>query len=78
VQNNQTFIEINMPATAHVTIKLYDMLAKEIGTITNEFLQSGRHTINVRDNIKGRLSYGQYIYRISTGGQFYSKSILIK
>lgn len=77
-QNNQTFIEINMPATAHVTIKLYDMLAKEIGTITNEFLQAGRHTINVRNNIKGRLSYGQYIYRISTGGQYYSKSILIK
>lgn len=77
-QNNQTYIEINMPNTAHVTIKLYDMLAKEIGTITNEILFEGRHTINVRENIKGRLSYGQYIYRISTGGQFYSKSILLK
>jgi len=77
-QNNQTYIEINMPNTAHVTIKLYDMLAKEIGTITNEMLFEGRHTINVRENIKGRLSYGQYIYRISTGGQFYSKSILLR
>jgi len=77
-QNNQTFIEINMPNSAHVTIKLYDMLAKEIGTITNTYLNAGRHTINIRDTIKGRLSYGQYIYRISTGGQFYSKSILLK
>ncbi len=77
-QNNQIFIEINMPNSAHVTIKLHDMLAREIGTITNEYLSAGRHSINVRDNIKGRLSYGQYIYRISTGGQFYSKSIIIK
>jgi len=77
-KNNQVFIELNMPNSAHVTIKLYDMLAREIGTITNEYLSAGRHTINVRNNIKERLSYGQYIYRISTGGQFYSKSILIK
>ena len=77
-QNNQTYIEINLPNSAHVTIKLYDMLAKEIGTVTNEYLSAGRHTINIRDTIKGRLSYGQYIYRISTGNQFYSKSILLK
>jgi uncharacterized protein (DUF1501 family) len=77
-QNNQTFIEINLANTSHVTIKLYDMMAKEIGTITNEMLFAGRHRFNVRDQIQGRLSYGQYIYRISTGGQYYSKSILIR
>ena len=77
-KNNQTYIEINMPNTAHVAIKLYDIMGREIGTLTNEILFEGRHTINVRDNINGRLSYGQYIYRISTGGQHYSKSILIK
>ena len=77
-QNNQTFIEINLANTSHVTIKLYDMMAKEIGTITNEMLFAGRHRFNVRDQIQGRLSYGQYIYRISTGGQYYSKTILIR
>ncbi|MFT5250700.1 MAG: hypothetical protein ACI93P_002443, partial [bacterium] len=77
-QNNQTFIEINLANTSHVTIKLYDMMAREIGTICNEMLFAGRHQFNVRDKIQGRLSYGQYIYRISTGGQYYSKSILIR
>lgn len=77
-QNNQTFIEINLANTSHVTIKLYDMMAKEIGTITNEMLFAGRNRFNVRDQIQGRLSYGQYIYRILTGGQYYSKSILIR
>ncbi len=77
-QNNQTFIEINLPNSSHVNIVLYDLMAREIGTICNDFLTTGRHRFNVRDQIKGRLSYGQYIYRISTSGQFYSKSILIK
>jgi uncharacterized protein (DUF1501 family) len=77
-KNNQPFIELQMPNTAHVDIKLYDILGKEIGTIANEILFPGRHTINVRSNIKTRLSFGQYIYRISTGGQFYSKSIIIR
>ena len=77
-KNDQIFIEIQMPNTAHVDIKLYDILGNEIGTIANEILFSGRHTINVKSNIRTRLSFGQYIYRISVGGQFYSKSILIR
>ena len=77
-QNNRTYIELQMPVAAHVDIKLYDILGKEIGTLKNEVLFSGRHTIDVRAAINGRLSYGQYIYRIALGGQFYSKSILIK
>ena len=77
-KNNRTFIEINMPVTAHVDIKLYDIMGREIGTLANEILFPGRHSIDVRARINSRLSFGQYIYRISTGGQFYSKSILIK
>lgn len=76
--NNNTYIEINIPNTAQVDIKLFDIMGREIGTITNEMLFAGRHVIDVKANIKQRLSYGQYIYRIGTGGQFYSKSILIK
>ncbi len=77
-RNNQTYIEINMPSTAHVDIKLYDIMGKEIGTISNEILPAGHHTINVREKLPRRYSYGQYIYRISTGGQHYSKSLLMK
>jgi len=77
-RNNLTYIEINMPTTAHVDIKLYDILGREIGTLANEILSTGHHIIDVRAKINGRLSYGQYVYRIATGGQYYSKSILIK
>ncbi len=75
---SQTSIEITMPATANVDIRLYDLMGKEIAVLANEILFAGKHKIDVKSKIKSRVSYGQYIYRISTGGQFYSKSIIIR
>jgi uncharacterized protein (DUF1501 family) len=77
-QNNNTYIELNMPVTAHVDMRLYDILGKEIGSLKNEILFEGKHTIDVKASINNRLSYGQYIYRMAIGGVFYSKSIIIK
>ena len=77
-QNDRTYIEINMPYTGHVDIKLYDIMGREIGTLANEILFKGKHKIDVRAKINSRLSYGQYMYRIASGGEFYSKSILLK
>ena len=77
-KNNTTYVELNMPTAAQVDMRLYDIMGREIGSLTNEILSIGKHQINVKATIKQRLSYGQYIYRIATGGQFYSKSILIK
>ena len=76
-QNDRTFIEIQMPTTANVTIKLYDIMSKEIATIKNEMLFPGQHKIDVKAAVNTNLSFGQYIYRITTGGQNYSKSIMI-
>lgn len=77
-QDDQTFIELNIPHAGHVDMRLYDILGREIGSLANEILFEGRHTINVKARIQKQLKYGQYIYRISLGGQFYSKSILIR
>ena len=77
-KNGRPYIEIKMPVTAHVDIRLYDILGKEIGALKNEILFPGNHSIDVLASLNTRLTYGQYIYRISTGGQHYSKSLLIK
>ncbi len=77
-KNNRVYIEINMTNTSHVDVKLYDIMGKELGTLKNEVLFPGVHAIDVKAAINSRLSYGQYIYRISMGGQFYSKSLIIK
>jgi uncharacterized protein (DUF1501 family) len=77
-KGSQTSIEITMPVTANVDIRLYDLMGKEIGVLANEILFPGKHSIDVKSKIKTRLSYGQYMYRIGMGGQFYSKSIIIR
>ncbi|MGK0386607.1 MAG: hypothetical protein ACI849_001225, partial [Patiriisocius sp.] len=77
-RHSRTFIEINMQNSAHVDLKLYNILGQEVATLSNEILYPGNHVIDVKAKANMRLSYGQYIYRINTGGQFYSKSIIIK
>ena len=77
-RDNRTFIEINMQNSAHVEVKLINILGQEMVTLCNEILTPGNHIIDVKARASTRLAYGQYIYRINTLGQFYSKSILIK
>jgi uncharacterized protein (DUF1501 family) len=77
-RDNRTFIEINMQNSAHVEVKLINILGQEMVTLCNEILTLGNHIIDVKARANTRLAYGQYIYRINTLGQFYSKSILIK
>lgn len=77
-KNNRVYIEMNMTNTSHIDLKLYDIMGKELGTLKNEVLFPGVHSVDVKAALGSRLSFGQYIYRISMGGQFYSKSLLIK
>jgi uncharacterized protein (DUF1501 family) len=77
-RDNRVYIEMNMTNTAHVDVKLYDIMGKELGTLKNEVLFPGLHSIDVKATLNSRLSYGHYIYRIAMGGQFYSKSMIIQ
>lgn len=77
-QNNQTLIELETQQTAHGRITLYDIMGRELVTLADRMFFPGRHSIDVRQAAGIRLSYGQYIYRISFAGQQYSKSIMIR
>lgn len=74
---SQTILKINNTYTQHAAIKLYNILGAEVATLKNEILTPGTHLINIKTNAKTRLLTGQYIYRISSGGKHYSKSILV-
>ena len=77
-KSNGVYIEMQMETTAHGVIKLYDLLGKEVATLANRMFFPGKQSINVREAAGVRLSFGQYLYRISFGGQHYSKSILLR
>lgn len=76
-QNYQTILQINNKYTQHTTVKVFNILGAEVGVIMNDLLTSGNHSININEKIKTRLSPGQYIYRISSGGTHYSKSFIV-
>ncbi len=77
-QNNQTLIVLETQQTAHGRITLYDLMGRELVTLADRMFFPGQHSIDVRQSAGIRLSYGQYIYRISFAGQQYSKSIMIR
>jgi hypothetical protein len=74
--NPTTKVRFNLPKTAFVTIKVYDILGREVSTIVNEELHAGEYEASYD---AGSLSSGIYYYRLDAGD--YSgvkKMILIK
>jgi len=67
--NPNTTISYQLPSSSWVTLKVFDMLGREVTTLVNEFKQAGIYNCELRiDN--GELSSGVYFYTIKTG--FYS------
>ncbi len=57
--------ERTFPQTStHVTLKIYDVLGKEIATLVNETQSAGRYTV---DWNAGKNPSGIYFYKLSAG-----------
>jgi|GEM_PF-6008042 hypothetical protein len=64
--NPETVIEYQLPRGVNVSLKIYDVLGKEVAQLVNEFQQAGRY--NVRFSAGSyQLSSGIYFYRIEAG-----------
>ena len=61
--NPSTKIDFELPVNGKVTIKVYDIMGREVGTFVNEFKDAGYHTI-VFDG--SNLSSGIYFYTLSS------------
>jgi len=74
--NPTTTIEYSIPKDANVSIKIYDVLGKEVATLVNEQRSAGTYIINWNAS---NFSSGLYFYRI-TAGEFADtkKMFLIK
>ncbi|MCX6164547.1 MAG: T9SS type A sorting domain-containing protein [Ignavibacteriae bacterium] len=74
--NPVTKINFSIPKSELVTIKIYDILGKEVEVITNKVFSAGTYSI---DYYGSKLSSGVYFYKL-TSGDFSStkKMMLIK
>ncbi len=72
--NNTTTISFNIPKKGSTTLKIYDILGREIMTVFNADVDTGKYNLQV--NLSA-LQNGIYLYQIINNGEKQSKKIII-
>jgi hypothetical protein len=72
--NPSTTIKFQLPKDGFVTLKVYDILGKEITTLINEEKSQGKYEVNFNAS---SLSSGVYIYKIQAGDFTASKKLIL-
>jgi hypothetical protein len=78
--NPSTQIKYSIAAPGVVTLRLYDMLGREVATLVNAPQEAGSYTVTVDMSKQGHgLSSGVYFYRLESGAfSAVSKMMLLK
>jgi hypothetical protein len=72
--NTSTTIRYQLPKDNFVSLKVYDVLGKEVKTLIREFKKAGYYTINYSAN---DLSSGIYFYKLTTGQYSSTKKFIL-
>ncbi|MBZ0199123.1 MAG: T9SS type A sorting domain-containing protein, partial [Ignavibacteriaceae bacterium] len=72
--NPTTTIRYAIPQDGLVTLKVYDILGKEVKTLVNEYKTKGRYEVTFDAN---NLASGLYIYEITSGSFKTSKKMTL-
>ena len=76
--NPTTTINYQLPENGFVTVKVFDVLGKEIATLVNENKSSGYYKVDFdASSAGGGLTSGVYIYTINVNGFAQSKKMLL-
>lgn len=73
--NPVTVIKYNMPASGNVSLKIYDMLGREIKNLVNGFANAGTYTINFNGS---EFASGVYFYKLEVDGKSGEKFMMTK
>jgi len=74
--NPATIISYQIPASGFVSLKVYDILGREVATLVNEYQQTGNH-YSTFSTLHYSLSSGVYFYRLKTGNFSETKKMLL-
>ncbi|MDP3684246.1 MAG: T9SS type A sorting domain-containing protein, partial [Ignavibacteria bacterium] len=72
--NPSTTINWRMAASSYVTLKVYDVLGKEVTTLVNNELEAGSHSVNFDAS---NLSSGIYFYELRAGNFIQNKKMIL-
>ncbi|MFZ4591580.1 MAG: T9SS type A sorting domain-containing protein [Ignavibacteria bacterium] len=72
--NPKTNINFQVPKTSLVTLKVYDVLGREVVALVNEKMQAGSYKVDFDGS---RYTSGTYFYRLETDGYAETKKMLL-
>jgi hypothetical protein len=72
--NPTTTIRFAIPQNEHVTLKVYDLLGREVATLVNEARSAGNHEAFFDAS---NLASGVYIYRLTAGNFIATKKFTL-
>jgi photosystem II stability/assembly factor-like uncharacterized protein len=72
--NPGTKIEYGLPERAYVTLKVYDVLGREVATLVDKEVNAGYHQVTFDGS---KLSSGLYFYRLSAGKYTATKRLML-
>jgi hypothetical protein len=74
-----TNIKVNVPASQHIALKVYNLLGSEIAVLTDENLSPGMHMFywDGKNKNGSSLPNGLYLIRLQTEKQSLSKSVVL-
>ena len=77
--NPSTLISYALPKASLVTVKIYDMLGREIRTLINGQQNAGVNSIqwNGENNYGSKVSSGTYIYMLKAGDFTLAKKMIL-
>jgi hypothetical protein len=72
--NPTTIIKYDLPTESQVTLKVYDILGREVRTVIDEFEEAGYHQVTLDAS---NLATGVYFYRLTAGVFTDAKRLLV-
>ncbi len=76
--NPKTNINFSIPKSSFVTLKVYDMMGKEIATLVNENLSEGIYNFAFNaSSAAGELTSGIYYYKLMTDNFSETKRMML-
>lgn len=74
--NPSTKISFELPMSGYTTLKVYDMLGREVAVLVDKEMTSGYHSVNFN---AANLASGTYIYQLNVNGtRITNKMVLLK
>jgi hypothetical protein len=72
--NPSTKIDYTLPEKSNVSLKVYDMLGREVANLVNATQEAGNHTVNFNAS---KLASGLYISTLKSGNNVMSKKMML-